>query len=91
MNLNGLSDARKTEAELFSQYVTQKREALSLSKNQLAIKCGAKRTTISMIETGQNGVTLGNAIKILRGVDSSLAEFEKYLNEYNKGYDSWLH
>lgn len=66
----------------FKRFLKDKKTSLKISDTKLSRASGVGRSTITMIKSGaQKGPTLENAIKIIYGLGSTLAEFEKYMEE----------
>jgi transcriptional regulator with XRE-family HTH domain len=65
-----LSDATAT----FGRRVRERRNALGLSQEALAQRCGVHWTFLGQVERGQRNLSLHNMLKIARGLDVDPAE-----------------
>ena len=65
---NGTEGTMQTIAER----VTKQRVARGLSQRALAEKLGISRTTLSSIERGDDGVTMGTLLKVMDFLDMTL-------------------
>jgi len=59
--------------QILGTKVRAKREAIGLSQEEFADKCGFDRTYISMIERGKRNISLLNLIRIAQGLDTSVS------------------
>lgn len=60
--------------------VREKREALGLSQEEFADKCGFDRTYISMIERGKRNISLLNLLRIANGLNTSVSTLTEGLD-----------
>ena len=67
-------DKRLTPEKRIGLALRAKRESLGWSQKTLAFESGLHRTYIGAVERGEKNVTLRNAIRIARSMQSTLAE-----------------
>ena len=67
-------DKRLTPEKRIGLALRAKRESLGWSQETLAFESGLHRTYIGAVERGEKNVTLRNAIRIARSMQSTLAE-----------------
>ncbi|WP_269717201.1 helix-turn-helix domain-containing protein [Caulobacter sp. NIBR2454] len=66
------------------QAIRKQREALGLSQEKLAEKCGFDRTYISMIERGTRNPSFLNLLRLADGLSTSVSTLTEV---YNNGPD----
>lgn len=71
-----LSDATRQ----FGERLRSRREALGLSQERLAERCGVHWTFVGQVERGRRNLSLHNALKIADGLEVDLAELVHGLN-----------
>ena len=54
--------------------VRKRREALGVSQEEFAEKCGFDRTYISLVERGRRNISLMNLVKIAKGLNTSVSQ-----------------
>ena len=67
-------DKRLTPEKRIGLALRAKRESLGWSQETLAFESGLHRTYIGAVERGEKNVTLRNAIRIARSMQSTLSE-----------------
>ncbi len=66
--------------------VRERREALGLSQEEFAEKCGFDRTYISLIERGRRNISLMNLVKIAYGLNTSVSQLTEGIHDgFNTG------
>jgi transcriptional regulator with XRE-family HTH domain len=63
---------KNTLAKL-GQAIKAKRLRLAVSQEELAERCGFDRTYISMLERGKRNPSLGNLIRLAKGLNTTVA------------------
>ena len=64
---------------LFGQAVRARREALGLTQESVAERCGFDRTYISMLERGTRNPSLLNLLKLAKGHGTSVSKLTEVL------------
>lgn len=64
----------------FGQGIRARREALGISQEKLAERCGFDRTYISMLERGTRNPSLLNVVKLAKGLGTSVSELTEVLD-----------
>lgn len=59
--------------ERFGQKVRERRQAIGLSQDAFAEKCGLHRTYVGAVERGERNITLINAERIANALEVQLA------------------
>lgn len=54
--------------------VRKRREALDVSQEAFAAKCGFDRTYISLVERGRRNISLLNLVRIATGLNTSVSQ-----------------
>lgn len=71
--------AQGTQPELveLGHVVRNARLAMGLTQTQLSLVSGTSRDTIIALENGRSGVSLGNALQVLKGLGLTLVSKER--------------
>lgn len=63
--------------------IRKQREALGLSQEKLADRCGFDRTYISMLERGKRNPSLLNLLRLADGLETSVSQLTEVFNGPN--------
>lgn len=66
--------------DILGRAIRRHREALSLSQEMLAERCGFDRTYISMLERGKRNPSLLNLLKLTEGLETSVSQLTEVLD-----------
>ena len=75
----GVFGLRRDQPDLLElgQAVRQARVEMGLTQAQLSLVSGTSRDTIIALENGRSGVSLGNALQVLKGLGLTLVPKER--------------
>lgn len=62
----------------FGNRVREERIKIGLSQEVLASRAGVHRTYVGMIERAEKNITLGNIVKIAKGLNVSVGDLMKW-------------
>ena len=71
-NASNASTGAEGPMQTIAERITKQRAARGLSQRALAEKLGISRTTLSSIERGDDGVTMGTLFKVMDFLDITL-------------------
>lgn len=66
--------------QILGKRIREGREAIGLSQEEFADKCGFDRTYISMIERGKRNISLKNLLRIANGLGASVSSLTEGLD-----------